>query len=218
VEVTAQAGGKISVQNTTKAPVGSVFVLNVGASSGAFTVHKEGLAAADAMQETAPSITDGKALAIDAFVEALGASVTEALDATGLYHDEAIAMVSTWKRQWFKTPGLRVLYLAPQAWTDASIPLSIEPAPSEVTRVMMIRVEVITPELEDVDAKAVADLGDVGDPAAAKAAEDHFRALGRFAEPRLRRALSQLGDPAAAKAADFLAQVTTANTSVSAGE
>src|SRR6185436_20945054 len=84
--------------------------------------------------------------------DSLAAAVTAALDETGLFHDEAVAMVNTWKRQWFRTPGVRVLYLMPQALTDAAIPLTITPPPEEVRRVMMIRVEVITPELEQADA------------------------------------------------------------------
>jgi hypothetical protein len=94
-----------------------------------------------------------------------------------------------------------------------SIPLSITPAPDEMKRVMMIRVEVITPELEAVDTEAAAGLADA---ATAESAKAHFKALGRFAEPRLRRALSLLGDPEYGAA--LLAEVTTANTSLTAGE
>jgi hypothetical protein len=146
-------------------------------------------------------------------VEALGEDVTNALDATGLYHDEAVAMVNTWKRQWFRTPGVRLLYLTPQAWTEASIPLSVDPAPEEMVRVMMIRVEVITPELEAAD---VAHVKKLAGGAEAEAAKAHFKALGRFAEPRLRRAIEIAGEEP--NAAALLGEIASAETRVAAGE
>ncbi|XXY48830.1 hypothetical protein WME91_53385 [Sorangium sp. So ce269] len=191
VRVTAGTGGAISAENTLGEAIGAVFVLNVGASAGAFVARPEGIASGGTLVERAPSL-DG-APPLDEFVEALGASVIDALDATGLYHDEAVAMVNTWKRQWFRTPGVRVLYLAPEAWTDASIPLTIDPTPDDVVRVMMLRVEVLSPEIEAADVGAARRLAD---PSAAGDAARHFDDLGRFAEPRLRRALALLGEPA----------------------
>jgi hypothetical protein len=205
VQVTSAPGGHVTATNTLDDKVGTVFVLNVGAATAAFTEHAEGIGAEGDLADVAPPL-DG-APSLDAFVASLGDRVTAALDRTGLFHDEAVAMVNTWKRQWFRTPGLRVLYLAPQSWTDASIPLSITPKPDAMTRVMMIRVEVITPELEQGDVAAVKLL-------AAKKTEDqgimHFVALGRFAEPRLRRAIELAGNPA--YAAPVLAALTTADT------
>jgi hypothetical protein len=125
-------------------------------------------------------------------------------------------MVSTWQRQWFKTPGTRVLYLAPQAWTDAQIPLSISPPPDEVKRVMVIRVEVITPDEEQLDVGAAIGLG--GDATEQENGKQHFRELGRFAEPRLRRALSILGGLTDPAAQTFLDGIAAANTAVAAGE
>jgi hypothetical protein len=210
-QVRALPGQKLTVTNASKLPVGAVFVVNVGKASGAFLAKREGIPGGGSIEVATPALD--KALALDAFVEELGASVTEALDGEGLYHDEALAMVNTWKRQWFRTPGVRVLYLMPEAWTNGSIPLSIEPKPDAIKRVMMIRTEVITPELEEVDVKAALELEK---PETAEAAKEHFRALGRFAEPRLRRALSLLGDPAFGAA--LLAEVESADTSDAAGE
>src|SRR5262249_45782965 len=99
------------------------------------------------------------------------------------------------------------------AWTDASIPLTITPAPQETVRVMMIRTEVITPEMEAFDTDYAAMLGSADGNASAMA---HFQALGRFAEPRLRRALQILGDPVVAQ--PFLASIATAETRQAAGE
>ena len=56
-------------------------------------------------------------------------------------------MLETWRDSWFEE-GLRVFYVLPRAQTDAVLPVTIEPRPSELVRVLVGRVEVITPELE----------------------------------------------------------------------
>jgi len=211
LQVGAVPGGKVSVSNPSKIAMGRLFVINVGKGKGAFTVKEEGVSGGESVEPAIPSLDGAASTAVH--VEALAAKVTEALDATGLYHDEALAMVSTWKRQWFGTPGVRVLYLMPQTWTDAALPLTITPPPEEMLRVMMIRVEVITPELEQIDA-AMAKL--LSQPLTEGVARAHFEALGRFAEPRLRRALAVVGDPALGQA--YLASVTSAETRAGIGE
>lgn len=211
--VRVEALGERDVVATNMLPekVGTVFVLNVNEEVGGFAAYPQGIEPSGKLAARAPSLE--KAMPIDAFVEALAKEVTDALDATGLYHDEAVAMVATWKRQWFKTPGVRVLYLTPQTWTEASIPLAVEPKPEEVVRVMMIRVEVITPELEAADVEQVKMLEG---GAQAEQAKGYFVGLGRFAEPRLRRAMELAG--AGPTASKLLAEVASAETSVAAGE
>jgi hypothetical protein len=206
----ANADGTVGATNSSKVPLkGAVFFLDVSATTGAFVVHPEGLGAAVTTRE-APGA--GGLRPIDAYADALALAMTQELDKTGLYHDEALAMVNTWKRQWFRTPGRRILYLAPQEWTDAQIPLKIEPKPDQTTRVMVIRVEVITPALEAEDTRYTAIL-DIDFAAGAA----HFRALGRFAEPRLRRAM-QLMQVANAGCQTLLSQIIGANTSAGFGE
>jgi hypothetical protein len=215
--VTATASS-VRVENLLADPVGALFVVNVGPTGGAFHVFPGGLKGGQSDEMQVPKLESAEPL--DAFAESLGEEVEWALEGrglypatTGLYRDEALAMVATWKRQWFRTPGLRVFYLAPQSWTDATLPLSVDPAPDSVRRVMMIRVEVITPDLEEADAEAAKGLAQPATEAAAKA---HFQALGRFAEPRLRRALSLLGQPAWGE--PFLAAIATAETRAAVGE
>jgi hypothetical protein len=206
----ARADGSIGATNTANGAMkGAVFFLDVGTDTGAFVVHAEGIAAGGQLREGAEA---GGARPIDGYTESLGAAMTAELDKTGLYHDEAVAMVNTWKRQWFRTPGRRVLYLAPTDWTDAQIPLKIDPAPDQTTRVMVIRVEVITPALEAGDVTYASALrSDYAGGAA------HFKALGRFAEPRLRRAMQliQAGDTGCQR---LLGEIAAANTSAGAGE
>jgi hypothetical protein len=213
VRVEAGADGEVVATNTIADAIGTVFVLNVGEKSGAFIARPDGIKGEGELTARAPSLESG--MPIEAFVEALGAQVTDALDATGLYHDEAVAMVSTWKRQWFRTPGIRLLYLAPQAWTESSIPLTVSPAPEATVRVMMIRVEIITPELESADVAKAKMLAEESE-SSSEQAKAYFLGLGRFAEPRLRRAASLLGD--APYVAPLLAEIATAPTSIAAGE
>jgi hypothetical protein len=201
----------VRVENTLQDALGALFVVNVGPAGGAFSVVSGGVSPVQTVDIEAPSLATAEPL--DVFAEALGDAVTGALDGAGLYHDESLAMVATWKRQWFRTPGLRVFYLAPQTWTDATLPLSVDPAPDSVTRVMMIRVEVITPDLEEGDVAAAKGLSDPATEAAAKA---HFLSLGRFAEPRLRRAIGMLGQPSWGE--PFLSAVTSAETRATVGE
>jgi hypothetical protein len=66
-----------------------------------------------------------------------------ALVARGLYADEATAMLETWKNSYFGTPGLRVFYVAPDAWTSYYLPLSIS-TPHALTRVIVGRIDIQT--------------------------------------------------------------------------
>ena len=63
----------------------------------------------------------------------------------GLFPKEAEAMLNTWEHSYFDTPGLRLFFLAPKAWTDEVLPLQIS-VESEVSRVMIGRVELIRPD------------------------------------------------------------------------
>jgi hypothetical protein len=74
------------------------------------------------------------------------ASMQAALVKEGLYPDEASAMLRTWDLSYFKSPGLRFFYIVPRAWTDKLLPLKITGAPTEITRVMVGRIELITDE------------------------------------------------------------------------
>ena len=202
--------GAVTVKNgSPNERIGAVFVLDVEAERAAFTVVPAGIAPSLALTQIIPA--DKKP--IDAYADALSTAIVAELDKSGLYHDESMSMVNTWRRQWFRTPGIRVLYLAPQAWIDQSIPLTIDPKPEKTTRVMVIRVEVLTPGEEEVDMKLAAAFDSPGGAAVA-----HFASLGRFAEPRLRRALALLAGPPPVAAAAYLAQISKTNTQSGLGE
>jgi hypothetical protein len=72
-----------------------------------------------------------------------------ALVAEGLYADEAEAMLATWQLSYFDSEGLRVFFVLPRAWTDAQLPLWMS-MPADITRVMLGRVELISPHQQAV--------------------------------------------------------------------
>jgi hypothetical protein len=71
----------------------------------------------------------------------------KALEDAGLFHKEAQAMIETWRSSWFED-GVRVLYVLPREATDRILPLQITPPPRSLERVLVGRVELITPEDE----------------------------------------------------------------------
>jgi hypothetical protein len=187
VEVSEASEGIKLINRSPWPTQGSFFVLDVGAETAAFRVSAGALLPEAERLAAFPELADR--LPLDQFVAALEAALTTALLQSGLYHDEAVAMVRTWRRQWFRTPGLRVLHLAPAAWIDREVPIAITPAPDALLRVMVLRIELLRRTIEEEDLRFAAKLDGGAQHAAAEA---YFRARGRFAEPRLRRALDSL--------------------------
>jgi hypothetical protein len=115
--------------------------------------------------------------------------LTAALTKEGLFAREALAMTNTWESSYFHNEGLRVLYSLPRRVVDDVIPIKIKPAPDRLERVMVGRVEVLTPAQEKGLLGQVANLNSADKKVrdAAKAALDR---LGRLKEPTLRRLLA----------------------------
>jgi hypothetical protein len=78
-------------------------------------------------------------------LESLRAELARLLVQAGLYEREAHAMLQTWDDTWF-APGERLIYLVPRAVTDAAIPMTITPPPSELVRVLVGRLELCDEE------------------------------------------------------------------------
>jgi len=81
-------------------------------------------------------------------IEALRQALVTRLTGLGLYPKEARAMVETWADSWF-TEGSRVLYIVPRTMVDSLLPLTISPAPLELQRVFVGRLEVLSPWTKD---------------------------------------------------------------------
>jgi hypothetical protein len=91
-----------------------------------------------------PSVTGQWRLASEA-VEEVQEKLLLKLQGSGLYEDEARAMLATWEDQWFES-GLRVFYLVDRATVDSVLPLKVEPTPTAVVRTFVARAELITEE------------------------------------------------------------------------
>lgn len=80
-------------------------------------------------------------------VNDLGRELVGMLVAQGLYVDEAQAMVNTWHDSWFEE-GSRLIYIVPEKFVNGILPLAIQPAPAQIARVFVGRLELVTPATE----------------------------------------------------------------------
>jgi len=87
-------------------------------------------------------------------IESLHAALEKMLIDAGLYQREATAMLETWRDSWFED-GTRVFYIVPRAAVDAILPLTITPAPTEIKRVFVGRMEVVTPAVQHTVEEAI---------------------------------------------------------------
>ncbi len=116
---------------------------------------------------------------LNAGFEDLGRELEGMLVAQGLYQDEAHAMIETWRGSWFEE-GSRLFYIVPAKFVNEILPLSIHPAPAQIARVFIGRLELVTPTTE----KAVEE---------ALAAHDQatLKKYGRFLEPILQTLIAK---------------------------
>ncbi len=120
---------------------------------------------------------------LEASLDSLFSDLEGILISQGLHADEAHAMLETWKNSWFEE-GSRLFYIVPRSFVDSVLPLSISPAPAEITRVFVGRDELIT-------------------PATAQAVESAFASndratlakYSRFLEPILQTMIDESPDP-----------------------
>jgi hypothetical protein len=80
-------------------------------------------------------------------IDSLRADLEDLLAAQGLFRDESRAMVETWQDSWFEE-GSRIFYIVPRDFVDSILPLSIQPAPDQVVRTFVGRIELLTPGTE----------------------------------------------------------------------
>jgi len=92
---------------------------------------------------------------LTATMESMSRDLQDVLTGQGLYPDEARAMIETWRQSWFEE-GSRLLYIVPRHFVDKVLPLSVNPAPSQIARVFVGRLELITPATEHAIETALA--------------------------------------------------------------
>jgi hypothetical protein len=190
LHLTAKNGGTLTVDSGERLAVPHVFILRVEHGRGTYT-YLPALRPGDRVDRVIPTMSGARAL--PEFTRGLAADLTRRLVASGLYPKEARAMVNTWQSSYFQSEGVRVLFVFPRASTDALIPMTITPPPKELVRVMVGRLELLTPEREQAAERAVRELASP-EAAARNRAYEFLRGQGRYVEPILRRVLSTTGD------------------------
>lgn len=185
ISATVQDDGTILVSTPGNTPIGDVILFENRRGAMAFDVR---------------SLSTGRATldrpALDDATVTPQRDLVRILVAHGLYEKEAEAMVDTWSDSWFEE-GARLLYIAPRQAVDAIVPLTITPAPIDVARVFVGRMELVTPVTR-------------ADVRLALAANDRqmLEKYGRFLQPIGERVLAEVSPFDRALLADRLKTVT----------
>lgn len=177
VQIVSKSPGIFELSNSSTAAVPAAFYLQVSETGGR-------LVSLGAVSQDHPIeiVRATNLLKMEEYLPKAMAQVAQALVESGLYEDEAQAMVNTWKDSYFKTSGSRILYVLPRSWTDNILPLQMNPTPRCLVRTLVGRVEMMGLDEEaGILARLKAGFA-IQDSGTAELVE-----LGRFAEPKLRR-------------------------------
>ncbi len=82
-------------------------------------------------------------------------------------------MVETWKDSWFEE-GSHLIYIVPRGFIDNILPLTVDPAPGQLVRCFVGRLEIVTPATAIAVKTAIAHND-----------EEALNKYGRFLEPIL---------------------------------
>lgn len=184
---------QIVLRNSGPNPLRHLFILKVENGRGTFW-EAPGLAP---NTQSAVKLDDtGTTALLPELSERMARLLEQRLVQEGLYPREAKAMVATWRDSWIEETGLRVLYLLPREWTDATLPIDLAPEPKELVRVMVGRAEIIAPEKEWRLLQQIVRFKNA-DPAQRSQVVEEFKALGlgRFADAAVRRILGPMPNP-----------------------
>lgn len=177
----------VSWQGAPSQPARDLFLLQVKNGKGSWAFLPE-LRSGTASRSAFGALS--APLPLPEFSKRVADALAARLESHGLFKKEARAMVNTWRESYFHTEGERILYVLPQEWTDRFIPLTIEPKPRQTVRVMVGRLEILTPEREQKIETATRNLASP-DSAVRGQAFQSLRGLGRYAEPALKRVLTK---------------------------
>ena len=129
LSATINATGEATVWSASNDPLGDVVVFDNHGGTIAYGVQR---GAKGRLTMARPAVDDD--------LTGLQRELVTILIANGLYAKEAEAMVATWTDSWFEE-GTRIFYVVPRAALDAILPLAITPAPQQIERVFVGRLE-----------------------------------------------------------------------------
>jgi hypothetical protein len=190
--LTAHSSDGLTLENLGSVEIRSLFLVTVEGRRLSYE-HVDCIAAGGklSMRQSQTSATIGQ----------LGDAVASALIAEGLYPKEAHAMVKTWSDSWFREEGTRLFYILPQTMTDRLLPLTVDPQPDEMVRVMVGRLEFMTPSDEQRTLELVRRSWRSRNSADSERKDDTrsselsaLFAMGRLAEPALARVCAVTDD------------------------
>jgi hypothetical protein len=206
LKLMASSDSTFELANSGRDPIGSLFLINVDNQAIRFTTFEQ-IPSGSHIQ----LMQTGKATTVEVLADAVKDSLIEA----GLYEKEAIAMVNTWRSSWFGEVGTRLLYILPRSMTDAVLPLTISPQPQQTVRVLVGRMEIMTPQQESRVAALVKSsyaqrqTANLSGHMPRYFGPKELTSLGRLAEPALARVRIISKDPEVrAEAAALLQQLT----------
>jgi hypothetical protein len=133
ITATVAADNTVSLQNDSSEPIPNVILFERRGAQLGYRV----LGPLTDQASLAPPALDGS-------LDSLYSTLESILIFQGLFPDEAHAMLETWKTSWFEE-GSRLIYIVPRAFVDSVLPLHINPAPTNTTRVFVGRLELVTP-------------------------------------------------------------------------
>ena len=183
ISITSKAGNlKIGNLNSAKVRPQMAFLVHVDEEGNGQLMSLESVKIETEVLITDAQLNDLKSHSVQSspFVikgeQARGKLIDE-LIRSGLFKDEAIAMINTWENGYLKVPGLRLLYILPRAEVDEVLPLKLNPLPEKLVRSFVARMEILL----DTDEQRI--LKEI------ETQRDKFKvaSLGRFAEPILHR-------------------------------
>ncbi len=183
VSLQSSADGKFNIHNGGTEPIHAAFLVQI--NNGHIRCAKLG----QIDKDLAAALPENEIT-----IDRLSDEVASAIVADGMYEKEARAMVNTWRSSWFGEEGTRLLYLLPQSLTDKMIPLKVTPSPDQTVRVMVGRLETLTPQIEKSVETLLVQLASPM-PAERDAAMASIAKFGRFAEPALQRVCKLSDDP-----------------------
>lgn len=172
LKVESPEGDKLKLTNLSDRVISNVLVLN---SNGEKGIVKPLGSLKGSKTINLPKAEDG--VEFETYIKRAKKNIEAYLVNQGLYEDEAKAMVNTWEKSYFHTPGPRVLFILPESETEKILPLTITPQPKETVRVLVGRIEIMTMAEENTHLDTLEN-GIV---------LDKEKTFGRFYEPKLRR-------------------------------
>ncbi|MFO0891590.1 MAG: hypothetical protein U0790_20905 [Isosphaeraceae bacterium] len=193
LRISARDGGTVSLDRDplVRDGVQHVFVLRVENGRAAYRYLPK-IEPGQSLSGVIPGLEGARP--VEEFARNIADDLAGRLSDAGLFAREARAMVNTWNTSYFQNEGIRVLFVLPQRWTDAFIPMTVNPAPKRIVRVMIGRQELLSPERERLAEEAVRGLASP-EEAVRLEAFARLRSQGRYVEPIVRRVLRTTADP-----------------------